>query len=90
MIKIKTSTKGKKLKFFSCQMTLRSLLFFVWIHLLLLGGCHSHTGSRRSGMTMTQYQQVGSSLSAAPREQVALASCLEASYSLRTEGKGVG
>ena len=39
---------------------------------------------------MTQYQRVGSSLSAAPREQAALASCLEASRSLRTVGKGDG
>lgn len=39
---------------------------------------------------MTQYQRVGSSLFAAPREQVALASCLEASHSLRTVGKGDG
>lgn len=38
-------------------------------------------------MTMAQYQQVGSSLSAAPRSQVALASCLEVSQ-VRTVEKG--
>lgn len=43
MIKIKTSTKRKKINYFSLKRPC-DLCFSCWIHSSCLGRCHSHTG----------------------------------------------